>query len=203
LATVSKTGTAILFAGLFVDYVLKTRGSVSVRRVFKFTLSIMVIFASIWALVSLMAQIPVLDFIFSRLFSSETAFDSTVSGGHLSIRIAGLQHFLELDLIQKLYGIGYLNFSGLHYHSSFLTALIETGLIGSVSLVGIVLYPLVKAAPIFLKKRVGISRINARYMIVTSASLFTAHIVYEMPYVHSLWFFWGLTILLSRERESQ
>lgn len=202
VATVSKTATAMLFAGLFVDYVLKISGSVSVRRVFKFTLSMMVIFASIWALVSLMAQIPILDFIFSRLFTSETAFDPT-SGGHLSARIAGLQHFLELNLIQKLYGIGYLNFWGLHYHSSFLTALIETGLIGSLSLVGIVLYPAVKAAPIFLKKRMGISRINARYMIVTSAILFTAHIVYEMPYVHSLWFFWGVTLLLSRERESQ
>ena len=203
LATVSKTGSAILAAGLFVNFVFKISGLFSIKRLFKFILSIIAILVSVWVLILVIAQIPELDFIFTRLFFSESAFDSTNSDGHLSIRIEGLRHFLELDLVNKLLGIGYLNFSGLHYHSSFLTALIETGLIGSLSLVGIVLYPAMKAIFFFLNRSLGISTINARYMIVTSACLFTAHVVYEMPYINSLWFFWALAVLLSRELQRE
>jgi hypothetical protein len=203
LATVSKTGIAILAAGLLVNFVFKISGLFSIKRLFKFILSIIVIFVSVSVLILVASQIPELDFIFTRLFYSETDFDPTNSDGHLSIRIAGLWHFLELNWVNKLWGIGYLNFSGLHYHSSFLTALIETGLIGSLSLVGIVLYPAMKAIFFFLNRSLEISTINARYMIVTSASLFTAHIVYEMPYINSLWFFWALVILLSREIQQE
>ena len=203
MATVSRTGTAILVAGLFTDYVVKIGGPLTTKSIFQFIFKCIAVFVSVWALLLIMKLIPELDWILSRMFSSTSAFDSSVSGGHLSVRIMGLQHFLELDWLQKLFGIGYLNFTGLHYHSSFLTALIEIGLIGSVSLIGIVLYPAIKAAKVVLKRSPGISRIYARYMIVTSASLFMAHVVYEMPYVQSLWFFWALAVLLSREGQSE
>ena len=54
-------------------------------------------------------------------------FDPNYKGGHLNIRLMGTEHFFELSLFNKFFGIGYLNIDGLHYHSTLLTALVETG----------------------------------------------------------------------------
>lgn len=199
LSTVSRTGIAMLGAGLLVSFLFKMGKLVHINSLFKFIFSGIVAVFFIWVLYLSSSQSIELDFILSRVISLGGIGDQD---GHFTIRALGFQHFSELSWFDKIFGIGYLNFEGLHYHSSFLTSLIETGLIGSLSLIFIVLYPAIKAFNLLIKSN-GISTILARYSILVSALLFTAHVVYEMPYIHSLWFFWALAILTSKELQQE
>ena len=196
LSTVSRTGIAMLAAGLFVGFIIKMHKLVHINSLLKFIFSFIFIIFLIWILFLSSSQITELNFIVNRIFSISNIADQ--DGGHLTIRAQGFQHFSDLPWFNKFFGIGYLNFEGLHYHSSFLTALIEIGLIGSLSLIFIVIYPLIKGLNL-LNKSKGISLILVRYSILVSAVLFTAHIVYEMPYIHSLWFFWALALAILRQ----
>jgi len=196
-STVSKTGVAILAAGLVVNFILNISWVISKKNMVKFLIGLFLIPVCISMSLALIENNPIVEFITSRLFSSESDFDLSNPKGHLSIRVQGLNHFLGLDLLNQLFGIGYLNIAEIHYHSSFLTSLIETGLLGVSSFIAIVLYPAFKAIPVFLNTRWREHRIKAKYIIVSSATIFTAHVVYEMPYVHFLWFFWALTVSLA------
>lgn len=202
-STVSRTGIAMLVAGMSVNFLFRINRLVSISRLFKLIFGI-IVFLVFAGLSFYASQLNTeLNFIFSRIFDFGNAFDSSGDGSHLSIRSLGIQLFQNLPLANKIFGIGYLNIVGLHYHSSFLTALVEIGIIGFLSFIWIVLYPAIRTINILSNKSVHISKIKAQYIMVTSSALFTAHIVYEMPYIQGLWFFWSLVLLLSRETKSE
>ena len=157
LATVSKTGIAVLIFGFLADYFLK----ISFKNFLKMATILLLISLSFYFLVPLFESNPAFKYIFDRLFNLNAIDDFTISkrGSHLQIRFEAMTDFIKLDFPQKIFGIGYKNYKMLHYHSSPLTALIETGLTGFTYFFIILVYPIYLAIPKFFRTKVS-SRSN-------------------------------------------
>ena len=191
LITVSKTGIAIIVCGLLVRFILSLSWRINTKLVL-FSVLALIIFSYLMLLaLTNIDQSPIARFIFQRLFQNSEDFDPNYVGGHLYIRILGAQHFLSLSIFNMLFGIGYLNIDGLHYHSSLLTALLETGLIGFGLFLYLLLLPILKSIDLIFNPSSLQYFHRARYIVSSSVCIIVAHIVYEMPYVQFLWIFWA------------
>ena len=142
-------------------------------------------------------DIPDLDELLMRIFSTSD-YNTSNKDGHLAIRLSGLAMFAEMQFYEKFFGVGYLNLSVLHLHSSLLTSLLETGLIGFTILSIILALPWFFSFP-FLDSNDRSIAMMARYCKTISVCLFVSHLVYEQPYNQVLWIFWGYSLALLRE----
>lgn len=200
LLSLSKTGFAILLLAMLLNFFLESIIGMPIKRALG-SLSLVIIPVIIFLLILLMFPDNLaVEYITNRLFNSaKSDFDINSSGGHLSVRFMGIYHFLYLPLHEKFFGIGYLNLDEIHYHSSIITALVETGIVGLFLFMLISVYPIKKVFSIYLSKSTALDRMLARYVIVICLALLIAHFVYEMPYLIFIWSFWLLALRLSSD----
>ena len=135
-------------------------------------------------------------------FTSSDDFSALNPRSHLTIRIEGIEYYFNMSFFEKLFGIGYLNYEVLHFHSSLLTALIEIGIFGFSLILLALCYPLKKAFQLLgslERKKIE----QGKFVISLIMALIVAHLAYELPYIQFLWIFWGYAfcITLSEKKE--
>tara|TARA_Y100000816_G_C26095506_1_gene579648 strand:+ start:456 stop:1736 length:1281 start_codon:yes stop_codon:yes gene_type:complete len=194
LITVSKTGIAIVIAGLLINFLLNLSWKIHKNFIVMGSISLLLLSYFVVIASAAVDANPIAQFIYQRLFENSEDFDPTYKGGHLYVRLMGTEHFFNLPIFNQLFGIGYLNIEELHYHSSLLTALIETGLIGFFFLVYLLLLPIRYALRELIKPNSAENLFQAKYIISSSACIIVAHLVYEMPYAQFTWLFWAFLL---------
>tara|TARA_B100000427_G_scaffold302255_1_gene285995 strand:+ start:5 stop:1288 length:1284 start_codon:yes stop_codon:yes gene_type:complete len=202
IITVSKTGFAIILAGLIINFLLDLKWKIN-KKSFFYSLAIFFLLIIFFLfLISFIESNPISNFIYQRLFlSSAVDFDANYEGGHLNIRLKAIQEFLSFSIFHKIFGIGYLNIEDLHYHSSLLTALHEIGILGFIFLMLILFLPIKNAFHIYIYTNSKKELQKAKYVISSGVCIIVAHLVYEIPYAQFLWVFWGYLLAGSRNNE--
>lgn len=202
IATISRTGLLVVVAGLFIYYLFSLNLKLKVR-----SLLMTFFYASIFLILSVVvlnyfSNNLIVNAITSR-FTNSYDFSALNPYSHLNIRLMGIEYFIRMNLFEKLFGIGYLNFEVLHFHSSLLTALIELGIIGFALILLTLCYPLKKAFQL-LGSLDKMEIEKGKFVISLILALIVAHLAYELPYIQFLWIFWGyaLCITLSEKKES-
>ena len=137
--------------------------------------------------------------VIAKVFSDRFLdFTQQSSQGHLDARYSGYHAFMGASLINKLFGIGVGNIPGLHYHMTYLSVLVEKGIVGFILHFGIYFIALKKL--IFIKD----TKINfgdiilKKFAISILITLLVGHLLYEFNYLPLIWVFLGVVLGISK-----
>ena len=202
IATISRTGLAVIAAGLFFYYLFSLNLRLKVSSLLTTSFYALILFGLGFLTLNFFSDNLIANAITSR-FTSGDDFSALNPYSHLNIRLMGIEYFFDMSFFEKLFGIGYLNYEVLHFHSSLLTALIEIGIFGFALILLALCYPLKKAFQLLGSlERKEIEQ--GKFVISLIMALIVAHLAYELPYIQFLWIFWGYAfcITLSEKKES-
>jgi len=201
IATISRTGLAVIAAGLFFYYLFSLNLRLKVSSLLTTSFYALILFGLGFLTLNFFSDNLIANAIASR-FTSSDDFSALNPYSHLNIRLMGIEYFFNMSFFEKLFGIGYLNYEVLHFHSSLLTALIELGIFGFALILLTLCFPLKKAFKMLgSSERMEIEK--GKFVTSLIMALIVAHIVYEVPYIQFLWIFWGYAfcITLSEKKE--
>jgi O-antigen ligase len=179
-----------------MHFVLGIRRTVRVKTLVVGSLLFAAAVGLVFSIFEYLQNAPVLGAVVQRLVSTND-FSSSVQGGHMDVRLAGIRYFYDMPLFQKIFGIGYLNYESLHFHSSILTSLVETGVLGLLIWAFIFFMPTCLVLPSLFAPKVSYEFQQARFCIVGIFALLLCHLFYEQPYNATLWVFWVYFHLIS------
>lgn len=201
IATISRTGLAVIAAGLFFYYLFSLNLRLKVSSLLTTSFYALILFGLGFLTLNFFSDNLIANAITSR-FTSSDDFSALNPYSHLNIRLMGIEYFFNMSFFEKLFGIGYLNFEVLHFHSSLLTALIELGILGFALMLLTLCFPLKKGFKLISSSdRKDIEK--GKFVTSLIMALIVAHLVYEVPYIQFLWIFWGYAfcITLSEKKE--
>ena len=199
VVTISRTGIAVIAAGLFFYYLFSINLRLKVRSLLVTSFYAFILLGSSFVALNFFSDNLIANVITSR-FTSSYDFSAVNPYSHLNIRIMGIEYFSNMNFFEKLFGVGYLNYESLHFHSSLLTALIEIGIFGFTLILFILCYPL-KNGFKFLRSSSSREIEKGKFVISLTLALITAHLVYEVPYIQFLWVFWGFAFCIALEKK--
>jgi len=182
ILTQSRSGAFALLAAILIFLFLKGR---LIKGIVKYTIGFF-IFAAI-----LILSIGIDDL----LLLTKRLIDLSVlneGSGHYSSRVDGFIFFQDLFLYEKLFGIGIGNYPDLHTHMSYLTILIERGLLGLLIFIAPLMLVISNFMLITLKKG-STKRLSSPfiYHFVGVLMIYIAHLFYEFTYVIPIYIFLG------------
>jgi hypothetical protein len=184
-ATISRSGIFSMFAGC-LTYLLLTRQQEKLR----YGLGLLLILI-IGAVFFYMYDPLAASSIYERL--SNTDVYNAGASGHFSARLDAVSYFLDYGFMKFLFGEGVGNYPELHAHMSFLTILVERGVVGFIALVGLFLTLLIGCWKM-LSNVSESRRQEACFGLAIGVMLVLGHSAYEFSYVVILWVFFALAV---------
>jgi hypothetical protein len=115
-----------------------------------------------------------------------------VNSGHYIARVDGVNYFKSMLFYENIFGSGIGSYPFLHTHMSYLTILIERGVIGLILFIvplGIVLFKVINV--LMSAKKLGNERLDYSYHLAGVILIYIAHFTYEFTYVMPLYVFLG------------
>ena len=201
VSTISRTGLAVVASGLFFYFLFSLNQRLKVRTLLTTSFYAFLIFVSSIVALNFFSDNLIANAITSR-FTSGDDFSPLNPYSHLNIRFMGIEYFFNMSFSEKLFGIGYLNFEVLHFHSSLLTALIELGILGFALMLLILCFPLKNGFKLISSSEAKKIE-EGKFVVSIILALIVAHLAYEVPYIIFLWVFWGYALCISRKTKTE
>ena len=184
-STISRSGIFTMILGCLA-YLFLTGQIREMRRV---VTVMFLLFSS--ATVFIMLDPVALPAIYERV--SNTTDLTIGSVGHYSSRVDAVNYILDYTFWDFLFGVGVGNYPDLHTHMSSLTVLVERGLLGFLTFVGLFLMLILKSRKIMIKSS-GRVRQEACFSLAIGLMFIIGHSAYEFSYLIVLWVFLAIAI---------